>query len=225
MACRPVCRPSPARVASTGRRRTAAAEAARSITRCRPTSRRTPNRSPAPSAARRFRSPRRDPDVHFVQVERPAFVRNASRPPSFLLASRLVPLGEWNGKEEGRSATLATLHPDSATVRLHDGFADGEAEAGPDSPLRLRLPEGNEQLALLFARNAGTVVGDHESGRMIILFGRDRHVSALRRELDGVPEQVAEHLKDALAVRRDDREPRRSPCIDVDALLVSEALV
>src|SRR5262249_9113860 len=136
--------------------------------------------------------------------------RHESRPLSLLSISRLLTNSERNGEEEPRSSSFLTLHPKSASMRLHDGFAERETEPGPAAAFRVRPPERDEQLALLLWWNAGTIVGDHESRGMIVLLCCDRHVSARRRELDRVSEQVAEHLEDTLAVRRNGRKARRS---------------
>ena len=93
-------------------------------------------------------------------------------------------------------------------MHLYDLLGDGEAESRPTLGLgvgAVDLMELLEDADLLLARNAGARVG-HANGEVAIVSGRgDAHLSRVR-ELDGVADQIEEHLREALLVAEADRQ-------------------
>src|SRR5690606_33282866 len=120
----------------------------------------------------------------------------ASRPASASSTRR-------HGHEEPRAAALLALDPDAAAVRLDDALGDGEAEADAAAARVAGLPEAVEEVRELIGRDAGPGVADLEAHLVAIAFDVDAHAPAFGRELDGVADEVAERLEQAVAVDAD----------------------
>lgn len=87
-------------------------------------------------------------------------------------------------------------------VGLHQPLADAETQpsaAGPTGVARIELPELPEELGLVVRGNAWPGILDLAAQVLALDTGPDRDVSPFR-ELDGVGDQVGEHLLDPLRV-------------------------
>src|SRR4051794_15882627 len=113
------------------------------------------------------------------------------------------------GKGEAERAALARLAlcPDPTAVLLDDPVAHGEPDprAGVGA-LAVQAVEGLEDLLGLVGLHADPVVGHREPPRALDLAGADLHLGVLAvRELDGVRDQVLEHLAEVAVVGPDSR--------------------
>src|SRR5262245_5818216 len=99
-------------------------------------------------------------------------------------------------------------HPDAATVHLDDLLGDGEAEARAALGLgkgTVDLMELIEDPTLLVERYAGPGVR-HRDGEMAVPRARsDAHLAGVG-ELDGIPNEIEQHLREALLVSEANRE-------------------
>ena len=88
--------------------------------------------------------------------------------------------------------------PDAAAVLADDAAADGEAEAGASHEAGVGgvdLLEALEDVLELVVRDAAAVVGDFESGFVLVgLAGAQADLAADGRELDGVRDEVGDGL-------------------------------
>ena len=93
-------------------------------------------------------------------------------------------------------------------MHLDDLLGDGKAKAGSAFGLGIGvvdLVELLEYAMLLFQRYSGARVS-HTDGEMTIHgFGRDAHLTGVG-ELDGVADEVEQHLGEALLVAKADRQ-------------------
>src|SRR6185312_6374065 len=100
------------------------------------------------------------------------------------------------GDVEDAAAALAALGPDAAAVALADLATDGQAEAGAGGFVGERvavLVELVEDALLVAGGQADAAVGDIDEQLAVAGVGADLDGS-LVGELEGVAEQVAEHL-------------------------------
>ncbi len=102
-------------------------------------------------------------------------------------------VGDGQSEIEGRPFALFALHPEFSAMRFDDTSADEEAEARTRSSLGAR-PVRFENVRLVLSRNAWAGIDDSESrfGRMRLRRYGDDIVRAT--ELDGIAEQIPEHL-------------------------------
>src|SRR5262245_41028528 len=103
---------------------------------------------------------------------------------------------------KGRSFARCRHHPDAAAVHLHDLLGDGEAEARAALGLGERavdLGELIEDLMLLVERYAGAGVR-HRDGEMAVPRARGDADLAGVGELDGIANEIEQHLREALFV-------------------------
>src|SRR5690606_8756151 len=139
------------------------------------------------------------------------------------LAAAPVRSGGRDGHEEPRALPLLALHPDTAAVRLHDALGDGEAEADAPAAGVACLPEAVEQVRKLIGRDAGPRVADLEADLVAIARDVDAHAATFRREFDGVADQVAQRLQQAVAVGAHHRRLRlQAPQLEVERFLLRE---
>src|SRR5262249_32261372 len=118
-------------------------------------------------------------------------------------AARLAELGARGQLQlKRRSFARRRLHPDAAAVHLDDLLGDGEAEARAALGLgkgTVDLVELLEDPSLLVKRYAGTGVCDRD-GEMAVPRARgDAHLAGVG-ELDGVPNEIEQNLREALFV-------------------------
>src|SRR5690606_31217126 len=119
--------------------------------------------------------------------------------------------GELEG--ERRAATGAVLQPDLTAVRLHDALGDREAETRPTVLPPTAVPESIEDVRHVLFGHTGAGVFDGNHDRTRARAGAQRDRAPCRGELDRVPDEVGEHLEDAVAIAADRAEP-----LDGDAL-------
>src|SRR5262249_10063115 len=103
---------------------------------------------------------------------------------------------------EGRALAERRLHPNAAAVHFDDLLGDGEAKAGAALGLGVRavdLMELVEDPVLLIKRYAGTGVG-YRDGETGVPGARGDAPFADVGELDGVANEVEQHLREALFV-------------------------
>src|SRR5689334_25116858 len=106
---------------------------------------------------------------------------------------------------ELRAASGNGLGPDLARVEVDDLLADGEAEPSALDLLGLgvrELIEDAEELRELLRRHPDALVDHGDLHASADEFRADDD-AALGRVLDGVVDEVREHLHDAVAVQRD----------------------
>ena len=130
---------------------------------------------------------------------------------------RGVLLREAGGEPERRAGARLALDADLAAHELDEAPADGQAEAGAAVPPRgggVGLRERLEQHVELLGRDADAGVAHREAQRrrgLTLLHEphRHRHLAALG-ELDGVADQVGEHLAQAPRVAAQEPRGRRA---------------
>src|SRR5690348_5671129 len=86
------------------------------------------------------------------------------------------------------------------TMQLNQGFDERQAEAGAAvlaGEAVVHLPEGREGGGNIFPPHADTRIADREGEPAALVDGRaDLDLAALRGELDGVREEIDQHLLD-----------------------------
>src|SRR5947208_2332336 len=126
--------------------------------------------------------------------------------------------GQRQREKEGDAALGQVLGPDAPAVRVHDALADREAEAGAPAASRLAAVELLEDSLLPAVGQARTMVGDL-NGHLAVGRGRDDPDRAVGRGvLDGVVEQVDQHLLDEHVVHGDERQIGRDAHNDAVAV-------
>src|SRR6185312_2283874 len=135
---------------------------------------------------------------------------------------------ELDCEPEGRALTGFAVDADLAAHHRRQLLGDGEAEAGAAIAARRRLVglgEGLEDPALRFRRHADTGVADFDAqlhGFRADLVGADvDHDLAALGELDGVADQVGQHLAQAAGIAGEAaRQVRRDVGAEAQALLL-----
>ena len=89
--------------------------------------------------------------------------------------------------------------PCRSTSCLRDGQAETQAAVAAIEP-RVGLPERLEDVGQELRRDARPAVGHADFDRLAVAPQRHPHAAAARRELDGVGQQVREHLQQARGV-------------------------
>ncbi len=114
---------------------------------------------------------------------------------------------------------MLRLDPDPPVDAPHELAADVEAEpraADAAGHVGVETIELLEDSLLLGDRDAETGVADRKLHVMVTLFERDRHVSAVRRVLDRVVDQVREDLTELPCVCSNGRQRLRGLQHEVD---------
>src|SRR5262249_33474065 len=110
----------------------------------------------------------------------------------------LLPSNAHREREpEGRALAQARLDPDTSSVHLNDAFDDGEPKAGATlgaSAGAIGLLELLEDLLLIRFGNARPGVGDGDREGPVRHRHLDLHLTSVG-ELDGVPHQIEQHLR------------------------------
>src|SRR5688500_5640910 len=104
-------------------------------------------------------------------------------------------MGFQESKAEPAALPELALDPNPAPVGLDDAFRDREPEP-ETAPIRLaRLPEAIEQMRLRLVRYSRPGIGDLENDFLFRWPGAQHDPTACPRELHGVIQQIAEHLR------------------------------
>src|SRR5581483_12033505 len=122
------------------------------------------------------------------------------------------PLRERQVEREGRAAARLGRHPDPAVHAPDELLADVEAEPGAADPSRhvgVEAVELVEDSPLLRVRNPEPLVADGEPYVLPLTRDLDLDDAAVGRVLDGVVEEVDEHLPDLVRIARDGRRRLR----------------
>src|ERR1035437_6104712 len=93
------------------------------------------------------------------------------------------------------------LRPHSSTVRLHNVFDDGEAEAGAaelTAACFVDTIKTLKDMKKMLLGDAGAIVGDRGYYETVLFLGRDRNAATVLCVVDGVVEQVEEDLMQSL---------------------------
>src|SRR5712692_5515704 len=146
------------------------------------------------------------------------------------LGPRIEGTGEYalepHGEPERAALSRLAVHPDLAAHQLHEAPADGETESGPAELARGRavgLAEWLEQARSGLGRNSDAAITHGNAqldivGALLRHFDRNHHLAALR-ELDGVSDQVDEHLAEAAGIAtQGGRDGRVDPRQELDVL-------
>src|SRR5712692_6898772 len=136
------------------------------------------------------------------------------------LGPRIEGTGEYalepHGEPERAALSRLAVHPDLAAHQLHEAPADGETESGPAELARGRaigLAEWLEQARSGLGGNSDAAI-THGNAQLDIVrglvrdFDRGHHLAALR-ELDGVSDQIDQHLAEATGVATQGGRDRR----------------
>src|SRR5438477_8016645 len=118
--------------------------------------------------------------------------------------------GEWDREVEGRAVADGAFHPDLAPVHLHDLLNDREAEASPGDRLGGAAADPTEALeyvADLVLRYTQTGIRDADQDVTFLGPAGQRDGPAFGRVLDGVVDDVAHDLDQAVAVAGDNGQP------------------
>ena len=123
-------------------------------------------------------------------------------------------------ERERRAGLRSRAHVERAAVGLRDRAGDEEAQPGPrlGRARHVHAAEFLEDAPLLLLRNAGSRVPHRDAHGAVARCRRDPHLPALRRVLDGVVDQIREHLTQASAVAADARERAWNARHDLDGL-------
>src|SRR4051812_44427580 len=138
----------------------------------------------------------------------------------------MLGLGSFDreGEEERRALARLAFHPDLAPVSKDQRSADGKAEAGafllPAGPVGLR--ETGEELRAEIFGDPGPPIAHLEADDVALLLDEEIDGPRLRRELEGVREEIREHLDDAIAIGANRRQPVRKGALDRDPYLPGE---
>src|SRR5581483_11767179 len=130
-----------------------------------------------------------------------------------------------DAEPEGAAPPFLAFDADPALVLLDDVAADREAEAGAALlPVigSIHLPEALEDLVAELRRDAAPLVLDAHFDPAVLLNARDSYLAAAGRKLDGIREQVDQHLHQPVAVGQHGDFSRKD--IDPDLLLIGEGL-
>src|SRR5262249_38270492 len=100
---------------------------------------------------------------------------------------------------EGAALVGDAVEPDAAAVGLDEAAADREADSGSAGATGHRAVDAIEAIedALgVLGRDADAVIADAEGDRAAVGGGVEDDPAGVRRVLDGVLDQVAQHLLD-----------------------------
>src|SRR5690606_17995255 len=89
---------------------------------------------------------------------------------------------------------------DPAAVCFHDSFRDGEPQPRSVWIARPVRPESIEQMRQMIRRYSGSRIGHEEPHLAIERLDANDHLSARRRELESVSQQIRQHLKQPLLI-------------------------
>src|SRR4030095_4423412 len=112
-------------------------------------------------------------------------------------------------EREGRAHVHLALDPDVAAVKFDELSAERQSEARAFRLLLRRpdLPELLEYRLLVLRRDPGPGIADGHRDEPVLWYRHNVDPAALRRELDGVPQEVQKHLLDLPLIPRDLTEP------------------
>src|SRR6202035_2992265 len=116
-------------------------------------------------------------------------------------ADALVRLGHREREVESRSLPRLAPHPDPTAVCFDDTFGDWQSESGAHALGAFGLPVRIEDVAEVLLRNPGPGVAHREQHSRVLCLGAEADRAAAWRELHRVPDQVRQHLEDAVAIR------------------------
>src|SRR5690606_13757977 len=110
----------------------------------------------------------------------------------------------------------AALDVNPAAVRLDDPLDDGEAEADPVpfGTVAAGLPEAVEDVGQVLFADPDPRVRDRDAELGPLDRRVDCDAAALGRELDGVADQVGEHLEHALPIDKNGRSILRHEVLE-----------
>src|SRR5207302_10697789 len=109
--------------------------------------------------------------------------------------------GSGQREVEGAAPAERRVDPDSSPMVLNDSFCDVKPQARALATLVLRLmPVAIEDTRDLIGRNPWSVVADGDAHHRAPGLAHDTNLAARGRELDGVADEVRQHLHDALAI-------------------------
>src|SRR5215475_6718263 len=132
----------------------------------------------------------------------------------------------WELHLKRRPFARRRLHPDAAPMHLHDLLGDSEAEARAAFGLgkgTVDLVELIEDLMLLVEWYARPGVC-HRDGEMAVACARGDADFAGVGELDGIANEVEQHLREALLVPQANRERLGHGCRERELLVLGERL-
>jgi len=117
------------------------------------------------------------------------------------MGGRQLPCGRCRkGEAEATPFANLALDPDSTAVCFDDPFCYRKTEPHTSTVRLARLPEALEQMGEILGWNPGSGVGHLEDDFVILPPSAQRDASSFRRELDGIRQEIAEHLAHAFAV-------------------------
>ena len=123
---------------------------------------------------------------------------------------------------DGRAQAFArALDPDDAAVQLDEALHDRQPEAEPAVLARRRriaLPESFEQMRNEFRLDADAGVGDADLDMRVHALEHDLDLAVLRRELDGVRQQIPDDLLKTARIAGDRPGRRIEEFLEPDAL-------
>src|SRR4029078_9601964 len=106
-----------------------------------------------------------------------------------------------NGESEYAALARRAAHPDLPAVRIDDSLGDRQSQSGAACTRSIRrLPISVEKTSLILPRYAGTRVLQGKLNASAARFDADRDPSAVRRELDGVAQQISQCLDDPRSI-------------------------
>src|SRR5215471_15375972 len=124
-------------------------------------------------------------------------------------AARLAELGARGQLQlKRRSFARRRLHPDAAAVHLDDLLGDGEAEARAALGLgvgTVDLMELLEDAGLVLFGNAWSRIGHADVEVAVDRLCSHAHLAGVRK-LDGIADEIEQHLRKALFVTEANRE-------------------
>jgi hypothetical protein len=137
-------------------------------------------------------------------------------------------LGARQGEEEAAPPAQLALHPDVAAVQLHELARDRQSQ--PRAVVRARaggvhLRELLEDQLVELRVDADPRVRDGDLHPVRALGGAaglHHEMALLRGELDGVADQVPQHVRHLVLVRPHRRQPRLGAHVEVQVLAVQE---
>ena len=111
-----------------------------------------------------------------------------------------VAQGDLHLQAGTRVSVGAVVCLDGASVHLHDGLADVEAQSRPADVVGALVEAFEEFVGVLACLEADAAVGHFDDGVRGRLFERDFYLAVLLDKLEGVGEQVGDHFVEVGAV-------------------------